>query len=739
MSTSPFSVTENPPQITSDIQHIIDKDRPSTPKIALQTPEEIEQHRINIAVSKILSSENIKEDFIKLFITKEIAYEDYNLAEFILHTMLSAYTNEPMNVRVKAPSSSGKTYVVTKIASLFPKEDIILLNKASPQSWLYDYAIKKDKDGNIINEADKPHKPTYQEIENYLLMYGNRENTQKNIKIAREELSNTFPDRMKEWEQRQAEGYLEINLKNKIIILVEASNAAINVIKPLLSHDSLDGVYRTLNPDTKKNMNIRFNAYPAFIINDAEKNYGEEIETRFLIVQPVASIAKYDKAQRISLNSISDVLAKKEITFTKKTIVESIRCIRNSRTEENIIIILPFLVELKNNGNSENSDDLISSFSSKNPRDMRDFNKYLELSRAMGILNIFHTPLIDIAGDWYQLVSIPECIEAKKMFDKTLELTKTRLSNDVLNFFKTTVQNNNACSITQLYEAYNKNKIVKTSRSTIRDWVNKLESIGFVEKRDNSLTGNETTIISLISKNGDLADYGINTMTENGKQKYNELLKESFNFWWVKYEKMINSAKLLNVDDLESPLTLEDVKRFVLTGKLGDLESMTESLTEQVKCDVNAYKENVSTENNINDKDTVIDFIKDRKTQNSEIFDGSLTEMQIRQTFVEYNSLTEYSNTNNTTDNVDLGKVCKTKCLTEGTLYRDKKNSNSGQTTLYFRFLPPSQTQQCSCRALQAHLSIITEKNEESFLCRNCYNEALEAGQCFKPINQKPN
>ena len=63
---------------------------------------------------------------------KEIKEEDANIKQIIL-TFLSAFTCNPQNTRILAPSREGKTYLVTQLAKLFPEEHVITLAKATPQ------------------------------------------------------------------------------------------------------------------------------------------------------------------------------------------------------------------------------------------------------------------------------------------------------------------------------------------------------------------------------------------------------------------------------------------------------------------------------------------------------------------------------------------------------------------------------------------------------------------------------
>ena len=55
---------------------------------------------------------------------------------------LSAYTNDSQfNISFNAPSSTGKSYIPTEIARLFPKEDIIEVGYCSPTAFFHDYGI----------------------------------------------------------------------------------------------------------------------------------------------------------------------------------------------------------------------------------------------------------------------------------------------------------------------------------------------------------------------------------------------------------------------------------------------------------------------------------------------------------------------------------------------------------------------------------------------------------------------
>jgi hypothetical protein len=57
---------------------------------------------------------------------REARLED-RLVRQIYCCMLSAYTKNPLNLAINAPSGEGKNYVLRTVAQLFPKEDVMFL------------------------------------------------------------------------------------------------------------------------------------------------------------------------------------------------------------------------------------------------------------------------------------------------------------------------------------------------------------------------------------------------------------------------------------------------------------------------------------------------------------------------------------------------------------------------------------------------------------------------------------
>jgi hypothetical protein len=90
-------------------------------------------------------------------ILKEAKLED-RLVRQIFYTMLSAYTNNPLNLAINSPSGEGKNYVLRKVAENFPKEDVMFLTAMSEKALFH-------RQGTLVIKNDAGE---YEPIENRL-------------------------------------------------------------------------------------------------------------------------------------------------------------------------------------------------------------------------------------------------------------------------------------------------------------------------------------------------------------------------------------------------------------------------------------------------------------------------------------------------------------------------------------------------------------------------------------------
>jgi hypothetical protein len=85
------------------------------------------------ALEQVLDSKILDKDYAECVIKtlKKTVKQEDSLVRQICYTGLSAYTNDPINLGIIAPTSEGKTYPVIESIKLFPKEDVWLIGKMS--------------------------------------------------------------------------------------------------------------------------------------------------------------------------------------------------------------------------------------------------------------------------------------------------------------------------------------------------------------------------------------------------------------------------------------------------------------------------------------------------------------------------------------------------------------------------------------------------------------------------------
>jgi hypothetical protein len=79
-------------------------------------------------------------------ILKEARQEE-TLVKQLVYTMLSAYTNNPINLPVNSPSGEGKNYVINKVGDNFPKEDVTFLAGMTDKALFHRHGTLVIKNG----------------------------------------------------------------------------------------------------------------------------------------------------------------------------------------------------------------------------------------------------------------------------------------------------------------------------------------------------------------------------------------------------------------------------------------------------------------------------------------------------------------------------------------------------------------------------------------------------------------
>ena len=127
-------------------------------KIFLKNSTADKLHSKQCASTELVPISNgidILEELVK-FHKKEIKEEDSNIHKLILYG-LSAFTVNPINNRIFAPSGEGKTYLVEKVSATFPEDSLIRLSSASAQSFKYAHGkeVIEEENGDFTPIEDK--------------------------------------------------------------------------------------------------------------------------------------------------------------------------------------------------------------------------------------------------------------------------------------------------------------------------------------------------------------------------------------------------------------------------------------------------------------------------------------------------------------------------------------------------------------------------------------------------------
>lgn len=255
-----------------------------------------------------------------------IKYDAENkLATFLCE--LSAYTeNAQFNISYNAPSSTGKSYIPTEIARLFPEDDVMEIAYCSPTAFFHDVG-QYDKDKN---------------------------------------------------------GYL-VDLSHKILIFLDQPhNELLARLRPLLSHDKKEIAIKITDKTQKngtKTKNILLRGYPSVIFCTAGLRIDEQEATRFLLLSPEVN---QDKIQQ----GISATIRKEANSYDFKSWLEEnpSRALLKERIRA---IKLEKIKEINIASHEMIEERFLQKNKTLKPRHQRDIKRLLSLIKSFAILNVW--------------------------------------------------------------------------------------------------------------------------------------------------------------------------------------------------------------------------------------------------------------------------------------------------------------------------------------------------------------
>lgn len=250
---------------------------------------------------------------------------DNKLATFLC--MLSAYTkNAQFNISYNAPSSTGKSYIPTEIARLFPEPDVVEIAYCSPTAFFHEVG--------------------------------------------------TYDKKKNEY---------TIDFSNKILIFLDQPhNDLLARLRPMLSHDKFEIASKITDKSDKGGMrtkNVTLHGYPAVIFCTAGLRIDEQESTRFLLLSPevnqdkiIQSIATTIQKEANSMEFESQLEEFPERVLLK----ERVAAIKAEHIEE-INIINPDDIKQR----------FLKRKDKLKPRHQRDIKRLLAFVKAFALLNVW--------------------------------------------------------------------------------------------------------------------------------------------------------------------------------------------------------------------------------------------------------------------------------------------------------------------------------------------------------------
>jgi hypothetical protein len=418
----------------------------------------------------------------------------------VLFTGLSKDLKDPINLFLRGESGVGKTYNVTQTLRYFPEEDVWSLGGLSPKAIIHDYGVLLNEHGEPIDADDwpvKPHKSDYPDKEAFT------------------DAMSSYKEERKAKKEEMAKSYKLIDLKGKVLVFLESpSMETFRMLRPILSHDKQEVTYKYVDSSRKgmPTVKVVLKNWPATIFLTTDMPYVEELATRGFTVSP-----QTDELKIIECNSLinrKDALPWKYRVESDlfKEIKGLMRSLKNQAGNSELDLVIPFL----------NLSDL---FPHQIVRDMRDFQHFSQLVKAVTFLHYYQRPQLEIDGQHYLTANIEDTKTALALYKEIFESTRTGTEQRILNFYHKVVVQRETWYLDSVTEEYNKIAPKKVSSDTVRKMLQWLDGIGYVDSRRDPLDKRKDLFVPLISEKAE------NHRKLDNQQDLKPKLEKGFEMW----------------------------------------------------------------------------------------------------------------------------------------------------------------------------------------------------------------
>lgn len=325
--------------------------------------------------------------FIDQALEKTIKHDQMH-RRLVLLSMISAYGPNPLNVTLKAETTTGKSWIMTQTATFFPERDVLKYCDASPKAFYWKFGKLKCK-----------------------------------------EHGDECPPNCK------SEKYKVISFRNKILMFLDQPNdLLLQHMKPLLSHDERILVRAVTDPSRRgstKTIEIHLEDWPSLCFASCQQQTDPEIASRTFIISPDDSAEKID--QVIDFQTLKEKDPHKwkqeyendQQVIIAKQIIKEIKEL--SESYKSIVIEKPYI------------DYLEKQFKERFPtcpRSMRAFPQLLGVIDAVTMLNHRTRNKTECEDDTLKISStIEDGKAALEILEHFLEGLKYGLSNAVIDTY----------------------------------------------------------------------------------------------------------------------------------------------------------------------------------------------------------------------------------------------------------------------------------------------------------------
>jgi len=453
-------------------------------------------------------------NYLSQFIKK-----DYTAMMTTFLVCLSAYTDDPLNLFLKGPSSTGKTYVAHNVAKVFPQEDVWILAGISPKALIHLKGHWEDEEGN---EIDVHHPPNKEDVEEYA-----------------------------EWRENVDNARYVINLQGKILIFLDTPQYEVyNVLRPLLSHDKFESEYKIVEKDKRgpyKTQTIVLRGWPATIFCTAEEKYVEELATRSLTVTPSTANDKIKQAIELAAKQASDVHFEARSSKT----LEELRFYLSYVADfsRSLSVVVPF------------AEEAVRIFPGVRPREMRDVRHFMSMIKAATLFNFVRRPYIEIGDKKYLISTLDDLKLVLNVFQAARETTEFGLSDKVLVFYHEVVEKLKQFDSSEAMFEWNRiHSLDKKSSKTIRLWLNELEAADLVSSSQDP-ADRRRTLYQCVSRNSS------EIMERSGNRRISGLFQpDSYENWLRKYRNQNSLSHIHRSPVDQTPVDKEKLYR-IITGR----------------------------------------------------------------------------------------------------------------------------------------------------------------------------